>query len=493
MSDTGSKSALRGNYALVLAITLFALVPYLIATSATELLREAIVRDTGISKAMLGLTTSLATAGYAFGALLAGDIGLRFHRRPLFALFTGSAALAWTLTVSGLGPAVFAIGFVLAGLSTGLLLVVALPPCFQHFPVGRLPVTAVFVNIALFGGIAAGPLMAGLADTGFGWRALFAGFAIIAALACLMSRVVLPHEEPPQPGLAFDWRVVALSAGATVLPFGAVAFLPATGFTSPLFLAPLGIGLACFAAIFIVEDRAREPLIKVRQMLHTLPIIGTIIASFAGGVFLTLLTLSLQRLTQIWGWSAGEAGLAFWPLLPGALLASVVIYFVFRTRYLPIMILCGMSVTAVAGGMLMAAQGPDQAGLVTAGSALLGFGAGSTVSPALFLAAFSVPSNLLGRVFAFIELVRSVGDFLIGPVLAQFAILIASGDTITTKSVDITLGIAVAMGAGTILFCAIAFLTAYRRLPVPQLKRWLEGDDAVAIDSPPVLRGVDEA
>ncbi|QWC55792.1 MFS transporter [Erythrobacter sp. 3-20A1M] len=450
------------------------------------------MRDTGISKGALGLATSLATAGYAFGALLAGDIGLRFHRRPLFALFTASAAVAWTLTVSGMGPAAFAIGLVLAGLSTGLLLVVALPPCFQHFPASRLHITAAFVNIALFGGIAAGPLMGGLAASGLGWRTMFTAFAAIAALACVLSRIVLPHEEPPEPGLTFDWRVVVLSAGATILPFGAVAFLPATGFVSPLFLVPLAIGLASFAAIFIVEDRAREPLIKVRQMLHTLPIIGTIIASFAGGVFLTLLTLSLQRLTTIWGWSPGEAGLAFWPLLPGALLASVLIYFVFRTRYLPIMILAGMSVTAVAGGLLMAAQGPDQVSFVTIGAALLGFGAGSTVSPALFLAAFSVPSNLLGRVFAFIELVRSVGDFLIGPVLAQFAVLIATGDTITTKSVDITLGIAVAMGAATLLFVAIAFLTSYRRLPTPKLEQWLDGEDEVAIESPPVLRGLDE-
>jgi hypothetical protein len=59
--------------------------------------------------------------------------------------------------------------------------------------------------------------------------------------------------------------------------------------------------------------------------------------------------------------------------------------------------------------------------LVIAGSALIGFGVGTSVSPALFVAGFSLRSARIQRAFALIELLRGVTAFLIAPILLFLA------------------------------------------------------------------------
>src|SRR6185437_8630325 len=52
---------------------------------------------------------------------------------------------------------------------------------------------------------------------------------------------------------------------------------------------------------------------------------------------------------------------------------------------------------------------------------IAGHGAGATVSPGLYLAAFPLPSRLVGRIFARVELVRPVADFILAPVMLGVA------------------------------------------------------------------------
>ena len=495
MSNTsrGAAPHLRGRYGPVVLTTLLALVPYLVTTSAVRLLGPQIAGDLGVSETFLGVVESMATAMYAFGALLAGDLGRRFPQRPMYVGLTSLGLLGWLLALSagllGLGGWPFAVGFVLVGLTTGLLLIVSLPPAIQRFPAAKVPLTAVFINIGLFGGVAGGPLAAGLVRDVGGWQTLFGVFAGATALAVVLGIAVLPRADAMVPDLVADVPAVALAFIATVLSFGAVAALPGVGFVSPWFFVPLTLGLTAFAAIFIVEDRRPHPLISVGLLIRTAPVIGTLVASFAGGVFLSLLSLTQLRMADLWRFDPSRIGVDLWPLVPGALVAAAVLGLVFRTRYLPILIRVGLVAMIVSGLVLMTTGSPSDLGRTQLALGLLGFGAGATVSPALFLAGLSTPSASLGRVFAFVELVRAIGDFLIGPVLVEFASLIAPDGTAGEEQIAITLGLAVTIGVLTLFVCTVAFLASYRRLPVPDLHRWIEGDEP-AIDSPGAFRGV---
>jgi hypothetical protein len=69
---------LEGNYGVTLTVALLALIPFIVITTAYQFYRTQITFDIGASATDVEVIFGLATAGYAFGALLAGDLIQRF-------------------------------------------------------------------------------------------------------------------------------------------------------------------------------------------------------------------------------------------------------------------------------------------------------------------------------------------------------------------------------------------------------------------------------
>lgn len=98
------------------------------------------------------------------------------------------------------------------------------------------------------------------------------------------------------------------------------------------------------------------------------------------------------------------------------LVTAALLGLLLRTRFLPVLLVAGMALLLGGGGLLlMLRSGASTQTVVLAAAGLLGLGAGGTVSPGLYLAAFSLPSKIVGRTFALVELVRSVADFILAP------------------------------------------------------------------------------
>ncbi|MGO8779231.1 MAG: hypothetical protein ACLQKK_10020 [Rhodomicrobium sp.] len=156
----------------------------------------------------------------------------------------------------------------------------------------------------------------------------------------------------------------------------------------------------------IVEYAKEEPLAPVKRMVSVFPIVGTVIAMFGGSAFVSFVELALQYMLHAGHLSPLAAGLSLCPQIAGVVVSATLLVLLFSTRFLPVLAFGGM-LLVIAGGALLAAHGakPD----VWLGvSGLLGVGAGATVSPGLFMASLSLPSQLIGRIFALVELVRSV-------------------------------------------------------------------------------------
>lgn len=121
--------------------------------------------------------------------------------------------------------------------------------------------------------------------------------------------------------------------------------------------------------------------------------------------------------------------------------------------------------------------------------AAVGFGAGATVSPGLFMAGLSMPSSQLGPTFALVELLRSEAAFILAPILLHVSL--AQG----TKRPQIDHGISVGgwtlvviLGVGMAVSIFI-WRASGARSHAPDLHNWLdEGNEA--LDSPPVLAEV---
>ena len=483
----------EGIYGVSLLTAILSLVPYIIVTSAYTLFRKQVSQDIGAGPTGLEIINGLATAGYAFGALLGGDLINRFRQRRLFLVCEALFILGCALAASADGEDMYGAGRVLQGFTTGLLLVIALPPVIQRFPPQRMPTTAAAINIGFFGAVTLGPLLGGMAAYGHAWRAFYAALGGLGCLTWLLAVLTLPHAEPPDPDMRFDLAAIALGLPATALPFWAAGELTGPGFASPLFIAPLTLGLACFVALLLVEYHREEPLAPVKQMWHTLPLVGTLAAMIGGAAFFTLLMLAQEYLLKVEHASMLQGGLAFWPQVVGVIITAGLLGLLLRTRMLPLLVLSGMLALIGAGALLLTLQpGPGARTTVLAAAGLLGLGAGATVSPGLYLAAFSLPSRIVGRTFALVELVRSVADFILAPVMLGIARVAAGAPEPNAAglrfSIWLTLGVTLALTLGGVAL----YLLGGAGLPRPDLVAWIE-HDRPAIGPVPLARKLRES
>ena len=477
---------LEGRYTAMVAIALFALVPYIVTTTADLYYRDQIAHELAAGKTALGVIAAIATACYAFGALLGGDLINRFSQRKLFLVceagfVAGSllAALAW-------GPWSYGVGRVLTGFATGLLLIISVPPLIRRFPASRLPLTAVFVNIGFFGAVTAGPLIGGFVAEVHGWRPFYFILTGFAAAGWVLAVLTLPDQEAPNQNLHFDASGLGLGLVATVLPFWAAGGLTRTGFGSAFFIVPMAVGLAAFLALLITEYRKRDALSPVKMMWTTFPVVGTLAAMVGGGASVTFLALASQLLLKVGDNTRVAAGLLFWPQMAAVLVGAVLLGLLLASRYLPVLILAGM-VALIGGGVLVALYDPHGSPApLLAANALLGLGAGATVSPGLYLAGFALPSKMVGRIFALVELVRSMADFILAPVMQEVARLVSGGKSLNAAGIDVALWITIWGTIGLTLFGMALYLAARPRLPRPDLEGWLDGQ-GIAVFSPPLV------
>jgi MFS family permease len=483
----------EGIYGVSLLTAILALVPYIVVTSAYTLFRKQVAQDIGATPTGLEIINGLSTAGYAFGALLGGDLINRFKQRHLFLICEALFVLSCALAAAAGGVPAYGAGRVLQGLMTGLLLVIALPPVIQRFPPQRMPTTAAAINIGFFGAVTVGPLLGGITAYGHAWRAFHAALGGLGCLTWLLAILSLPDADPPNPRLRFDLAAIALGLPATALPFWAVGELTGPGFDSPLFIAPLVLGLACFVALLLVEYHREEPLAPVKQMWHTLPLVGTLAAMIGGAAFFTLLMLAQEYLVSVEHASMLHAGLIFWPQVIGVIITATLLGVLLRTRMLPFLVLGGMLLLTGAGALLLTLQpGPGARTTVLAAAGLLGLGAGATVSPGLYLAAFSLPSRIVGRTFALVELVRSVADFILAPVMLGVARVVSGAMQPSAAglrfSIWLTLAVTVALTLGGVAL----YLLGGAGLPRPDLVAWIE-HNRPAVGSPPLAQKLRES
>ncbi|WNO53722.1 MFS transporter [Stakelama saccharophila] len=475
-------SGIQGRYVPALIAALAALVPYILTTSGYPLYGKDLTADLGISGQMQSLVAALATAGYAYGALVAGDLVNRFTQRRLFLICEATQTAGWLIAASAPGPWPYALGQILAGSGTGMLLVIALPPTIRRFSAARIPVTAIFINVGLFGGVAAGPLLGGIVAATHGWRWLFGAYAALGVATWSLGWFTLVEEDPFNPELPVDRSALLLAAAATVLPFIGAGLLARVGFSSLLFWVPVTIGLGCLAALLVTEFHKKDPLAPVKRMWTTFPVVGTIAATIGGAAFVTFLQLATNDALQVRHVAPIHVGISYWPMLLGAMVAAALLGLVLKTRFVTFLI-SGSMLLLLLGGVLLLDRAEVGSLHHFAAVLLLGLGAGGTVGPGLFLAGLSLPSSVLGRIVALIELVRSVGDFILAPVLLEVA-HVASGPALTPHGIRFattaTLWCAVVITLPTVMI----FLAGKRYLQRPDLHSWQESEEQPALKSP---------
>ena len=473
------------SYWLTVAVVLLALCPNLIVSTGLSLMTQGIMRSLHTQQDTLNLASTFSNAGFAFGAVLAAELIQRLPIHRLFLAFEALFVLGSLLTALAPSAPLYIAGHVLQGLATGLLLVVALPPLITGFSVERLSTTAGAVNIGLFGAVTAGPLIGGFVAQAGAWRWFFGADALAGAIAFALAIPVLQRRPPTNPGARFDAPALLLAAAGAALSFYGIGELTSHRWTDPIVWVPALLGLAALAALIVAQYFEDEPLMPVKPISTTFPLIGIIAAAFAGAAFSGMLELVIQFLQKVQHLSPQGIGELFWPAVLTAAVSAVLFGLLLQTRFVLVLPLAGLLTLAVAAWMLLQVQATTGTGMILWVAGLLGLGAGLAVSPGLFMAALSVAPNLVGRAFALVELLRLCTAYLAGPILLyaagangkQPAALMAGLHNAFWATLALTL-------IGIVLGTAI-FIAGGARLHPPRLDEYIEHGKE-ALDSPPV-------
>jgi MFS family permease len=472
------------SYPTAIALALLALSPYIVLSTAGQLLQPSFTTDLRATPFGLQLTDALANAGYAFGAVLAADLIQRLPARRLYVGCELGFVAGTVVCAAGSGMVTFAFGRIIQGLVTGMLLVAALPPLVTRFGVRRLPVTVAVIDLGLFGMVTLGPLVGGIAAAPGHWRLLFAVLAALAAIAAGLALIGFEAGEDTNE-LRFDWSAIPVALLATVLPFFGVATAVEDGFASPAFVVPVVAGLLALLFLLVRQYRKAEALMPLRLIAHTLPVTGIATAMVAGAGVTSLVGLAVVFLTRARHLAPAAAGLVLTTQVAGVILAAVLFSRFLRTRWLPAFALAGLGLVAVAAAVLLALSPANAVWLIAVIGLLLGVGAGAGVAPALFTAGLSAPSNRLGPTFALVELLRSEAAYLVAPVLLPIA-MAASDLTSGVRSAALVVLVLCAIGGAGAL--AVLLLGGVRP-HAPDLARWLD-DGEPGYDSPPLAAAV---
>jgi EmrB/QacA subfamily drug resistance transporter len=244
--------------------------------------------------------------------LTAGRLADMIGRKPVWIIglivFTGGSALCGAAPSLGLLIAFRA----LQGIGGSLLFAASPAMLTTAFPAkerGRaLGLNALVVSL----GVSVGPTLGGLL-TAISWRLIFYVNVPLGIIGTIATILVLKEKLHRNPG-RFD------PAGAILLAFGlicitaAISFGTEIGWTSPLLLAGIGVGLIALIALPFTEHRMSNPILNMK-LLHNRVFVSAILSLVLS--FLALFAVSFMLpfyLEQLKQFPTEEAGLLLTPL-----------------------------------------------------------------------------------------------------------------------------------------------------------------------------------
>jgi MFS family permease len=473
------RGPLVNSYWSAVILVVCALVPFLALSSALEPLLPILGKQVHLSPQALSLTLGLSNAAYALGTVLAVQLAVHYPQRRLLVVYAGIFTVGSVMSATAFTPGLFIAGHVIQGLFNSMMLIAAAPPLVLGWPSKRLPTTAMVMNLGIFGAVAAGPAIGGVEASAGAWRPLFWIVCGIGALAFLLSLLTFEDSPAQDPEAPRDWTAILLAGTGCAAAFFGASELETHRMLDLIAFAPLLTGVALLLALIVHSLTARNPLMPMRQLLHTFPVAAITIAISAGAGSIALIELAQTALST--HESPAHIGALFLPELGGAVFAALLFGALVRTRFVPALAWIGL-VTLAGGAAVLTgvATGPDS--LVLVGSGLVGIGLGCSVAPALFTTGFSLRSAQLQRVFAMLELLRGAAAFAAGPIILHLAMTTGGSAAAGTQ---IAVWVCFAIVATGALVSLYVFIIGRGRLQVPNIANWEESGEP-AWDSPPL-------
>ena len=263
-------------------------------------------------------------AGFMIGTAaflpLAGRLADRIGRKRIFQ--AGLALFALSAVLSAIAPTVWTLNLarVLQAIGGAAILPASLSLVLPLFPESRRTTAVGLWSAAGPLAAAAAPLVASGVLSVAGWRILYFLSAPVAAVMFLAGMWIL--KELPLPPTQQRLDALGATAGTVALAAIVAAVMQGRvwGYTSPVTLIVVVVGVLALAAFVINSQRHPEPLLNL-HLLRRRGVWVTNLSNFLVGISSQSLWLLWPFfLVGVWGYSVGGIGLA---LMPGPITAGI--------------------------------------------------------------------------------------------------------------------------------------------------------------------------
>ena len=278
--------------------------------------RELHVGPTQVSAIAIGYLVSLAVVIPA-----SGWIGDRFGSKRVLliaiVLFTVASALCGL--AQNLGELV---GFrVLQGVGGGMLTPVGMAMLFRVFPPAERVRASSILVVPTAMAPALGPVLGGLLVTDLSWRWVFFVNLPIGAIAIVFGLLFLQEQKTEHPG-RFDVVGFVLSGiGFAGLMYG-ISEGPERGWSDPLVMATIVVGVVLIVALVRNQLRTAEPLLRLNLFGDRLFRSSNVVIFLGTAAFLGVLYVSALFFQDGLGLTALNSGLSTFPEAIGVMIGA---------------------------------------------------------------------------------------------------------------------------------------------------------------------------
>lgn len=326
-------------------------------------------------------TLTLACLLLTFGAL--GDrIGLRriyIVGASVFTLASAACATAPSIIV-------LIVERVAQGVGAAALLPATLALIRYLFPDrrGQTRAAVVWVGIGA-GAVALGPLVGGVLIDALSWRAIFLINVPVGVVSVVLAATAI--AETPRRRRSVDRLGQAAAIVSLGLVTAGIIQGGESGWTSPVTIGMLAVGLLVGVAFWRIERRIASPMVPPLFFADRPRAVAVVCAALMGFLFYGTLFMMSLYFQLVRGWSPASAGIALLPLTVGTLVGPFVLYRPLARQFgHPRLLVAGFAGAGVGIAILSGTVPRTQYVLIAAGLALIGLA--STV-------AFSALTSLL--------------------------------------------------------------------------------------------------
>lgn len=302
----------RKRLGLILALLAFAQLIISIDYNIVYVALPDIGSGLGFSAQNLQWVVSAYAVAFGGFLLLGGRACDLYGPRRMFVL--GLALYAGSSLLGGLAgsPEVLIAARAIQGIGGAFLFPATLTLVSTSFAEGKERNRAFAVwGTAGGSGMIVGSLLGGVLTESLGWESVFYVNVPLAGIAALLAFPLIQPDAARNSSRSFDLLGALTSTiGITSIVFALVQG-PESGWTAPVVLGALALGIVLLVAFFIIEKKSDDPLLPLslfgnRNLTTAVGVTFFYMASF--GTLLYFLTVYFQG---VHGYSPLETGLAF--------------------------------------------------------------------------------------------------------------------------------------------------------------------------------------